>query len=74
MKRKMLSIAVFAVVFVAAYLVMSFCIGGMRIKLEAEPMVYFAESIMHMAFFKGIVSLIAALIAGVIVLAVCKKD
>ncbi len=72
MKRKMLSIAVFAVVFVAAYLVMCFCIGGMRIKLEAEPMVYFVESLRHMAFFKTIVSIVPATIAAVVVLFVKK--
>ena len=72
MKRKALSIMLFAVVFIAAYLVMSFCIGGMRIKLEAAPMVYFVESLRHMAFFKTIVSAIPAAIAAVVVLFVKK--
>ena len=74
MKRKHLAAILFVAVFIGAYLFICFMIPGMRIKLDAEPMVYFVESIMHMVFFKSIVSLIAALIAGVIPLMICKKD
>jgi len=37
------------------------------IKLDAEPMVFFFESLGHMALFKGAVSLAVGLIAGAIV-------
>ncbi len=43
---------------------MCYLIPGMRIKLAAEPMEYFAESIKHMALFKSTVSLLLAVIAG----------
>jgi len=38
----------------------------MRIKLEAEPMEYFVESIKHMAFIKSAVSLVVALFAAML--------
>ena len=70
--KKMIFAVVFAVVFVAAYLALCFAIPAFRIKLDAAPMVYFVESITHMAFFKALVSFIAAMIAGVIALMVRK--
>ncbi|MBQ2667959.1 MAG: hypothetical protein IJF56_04955 [Clostridia bacterium] len=73
MKRKVLSLVLFLIVFVSAYLVICFAIPGMRIKLEAEPVVYFLESIRHMALIKTAVSLAAALIIGAIPLLFCKK-
>ena len=64
---KKVSIALlFVIVFVATYLVICFAIPGMRIKLEAEPIEYFLESIRHMAFVKTAASLVAALIVGTI--------
>ena len=73
MKKKTVSVVLFLTVFVATYLVICFAIPGMRIKLEAEPVEYFFKSITHMVFFKAIISLVVALIFGVIPLFLGKK-
>lgn len=64
MKKIWLSLILSLVIFAGAYLTMCYLIPGMRIKLAAEPMEYFAESIKHMALFKSTVSLLLAVIAG----------
>ena len=51
MNKKALSAILFLITFVAAYLFICFGIPGMRIKLEAEPMELFIESIKHMMLF-----------------------
>ena len=66
MKKVSIALLLFVIVFVATYLVICFAIPGMRIKLEAEPIEYFLESIRHMAFVKTAASLVAALIVGTI--------
>lgn len=66
MKKASIALLLFVIVFVATYLVICFAIPGMRIKLEAEPMEYFLESIRHMAFLKTAASFVAALIVGAI--------
>ena len=66
MKKAPIALFLFAVVFMATYLIICFAIPGMRIKLEAEPIEYFLESIRHMAFVKTAASLVAALIVGTI--------
>ena len=73
MKKKMLSLALFLIAFIAAYLIVCFAIPGMRIKLEATPMEYFFKSLTHMVFFKTIVSLAVALIFGAIPLIFWRK-
>lgn len=73
MKKKMLSLSLFLIAFIATYLIICFAIPGMRIKLEAAPMEYFFKSIVHMAFFKTVVSLAVALIFGAIPLILWKK-
>ena len=73
MKRKMLSLSLFFITFIAAYLIVCFAIPGLRIKLEAAPMEYFLKSIAHMALFKTAVSLAIALIFGAIPLLFWKK-
>ena len=73
MKKKIISLALFLITFIAVYLVICFAIPGMRIKLEAAPMEYFFKSVTHMAFFKTMVSLAAALILGVIPFVFGKK-
>ena len=60
MNKKGLSAVLFLITFVAAYLFICFGIPGMRIKLEAEPMELFMESITHMALLKSVISLAAA--------------
>ena len=66
MKKILISLAIFLITFIATYLIICFAIPGMRIKLEAEPIEYFLESIRHMAFVKTAASLVAALIVGTI--------
>ena len=44
MKRKMCSLILAIVTFIAVYMIMSFAIPGFRIKLEAEPAVVFVET------------------------------
>ena len=64
MKKQTAAIALFLTAFIAAYLAICFAAPGMRIKLEAEPMEYFIESIQHMMFMKSLISLFPALIFG----------
>ena len=66
MKKASIALILFAVVFVATYLVICFAIPGMRIKLDAAPAEYFLASIRHMPFVKTAASLVAALIVGTI--------
>ena len=73
MKKKTLSAVLFVVVFIAVYLILCFGIPGLRIKLEAEPIEIFRESISHMVFFKAIVSLIAAALAAAVPFLLWKK-
>ena len=48
--KKILSIILFIVGFIVTYLIMCYCIPGLRIKLAAEPMEYFIESIKYPVF------------------------
>lgn len=73
MKKKIISLVLFLIAFIATYLIICFAIPGMRIKLEAETVEYFFKSIIHMAFFKTMVSFVVALIFGAISLAFVKK-
>ena len=61
---KILSIILFIVGFIATYLIMCYCIPGLRIKLAAEPIEYFIESIKYATIFKAVIScIIGALLA-----------
>lgn len=73
MKRIIISAAVFAIGFIATYLIMSFGIGGLMIKLDAAPVEYFFASLAHLSFFKCLISIPVGLIAGVITLISLKK-
>ena len=66
MNKKALSAILFLITFVAAYLFICFGIPGMRIKLEAEPMELFIESIKHMMFLKSMISLVVASVVGAV--------
>ena len=55
MKNGVLSIVLFIVSFVVVYLIMCY-LPSMRIKLAAEPMEYFVESIKHNMSFKLLIS------------------
>lgn len=73
MKKKSLSAILFLITFIATYLLICFGIPGMRIKLEAEPMELFIESIKHMMFFKLMISLIVASVVGAVPFLLWKK-
>lgn len=74
MNKKALSAILFLITFVAVYLFICFGIPGMRIKLEAEPMELFIESIKHMMLFKSMISLAIAAVIGAIPLFSRKKN
>ena len=73
MKRKMFSLILAIVTFVAVYMIMSFAIPGFRIKLEAEPAVVFVETLKILWPFKVAVSLIAAVLVGGLPLVLGKR-
>ena len=60
MNKKGLSSILFLITFVATYLFVCFGIPGMRIKLDAEPIELFIESIKHMMLFKTMISFVVA--------------
>ena len=73
MKRKMCSLILAIVTFIAVYMIMSFAIPGFRIKLEAEPAVVFVETLKILWPFKVAVSLIAAVLVGGLPLVLRKR-
>lgn len=73
MNKKGLSAILFLITFVVAYLFICFGIPGMRIKLEAEPVVLFIESIKHMMLFKSMISLVVASVVGAVPFLIWKK-
>ena len=73
MKKKGLSVILFLISFVATYLFVCFGIPGMRIKLDAEPIELFIESIKHMMLFKTMISLIVASVVGAVPFLLWKK-
>lgn len=66
MNKKGLSAILFLITFVATYLFVCFVIPGMRIKLDAEPIELFIESIKHMMLFKTMISLVVASVVGAV--------
>ena len=66
MKKTLFSVALFLLVFAAAYLVLCYLVPGLRIKLAAPPMEYSFASITHMFFFKALLSSLIAVIAAAI--------
>ena len=73
MKKKGLSVILFLISFVATYLFVCFGIPGMRIKLDAEPIELFIESIKHMMLFKTMISLVVASVVGAVPFLLRKK-
>ena len=73
MKRKICSLILAIVTFIAVYMIMSFAIPGFRIKLEAEPAVVFVETLKILWPFKVAVSLIAAVLVGGLPLVLGKR-
>lgn len=68
MKKAILPIILFFAVFVLVYLSLCFLIPGFRIKLAAEPMVYFVESLQHMALIKCAAAALSGILATVALL------
>ena len=73
MNKKGLSVILFLITFVATYLFVCFGIPGMRIKLDAEPIELFIESIRYMMLFKTMISLVVASVVGVVPFLLRKK-
>ena len=73
MNKKGLSAILFLITFVATYLFVCFGIPGMRIKLDAEPIELFIESIKHMTLFKTMISLVVASVVGAVPFLLRKK-
>ena len=73
MNKKGLSSILFLISFVATYLFVCFGIPGMRIKLDAEPIELFIESIKHMILFKTMISLVVASVVGAVPFLLRKK-
>lgn len=73
MKRKTLSAILVIVVFITVYLIMSLAVPSFRVKLEAAPAVVFWENLKIIWPFKAAVSLIAAVLIGILPLVIGKK-
>lgn len=66
MKKKLLSVILFIIAFAGTYTVMCYCIPELRLKLAADPMTYFAESIKYAAGFKIVMSCAVGTIVAMI--------
>lgn len=64
--KKAWSIILFVIGFIATYLFMCYCIPGLRIKLAANSMKYFMESIKYAALFKIVISCIVGIVLSFI--------
>ncbi len=74
MKKMMVSAAIFIVVFVISYIGLCYFVPGLRIKMAADAVTYFRESICHTIFLKSIIScVIGAMFAGSFFLVVQRK-
>ena len=73
MNKKGLSSILFLITFVATYLFVCFGIPGMRVKLDAEPIELFIESIKHMMLFKTMISFVVASVVGAVPFLLRKK-
>jgi len=69
----MKKVIIFITVFILVCLGMCYLVPGLRIKLDAEPVVYFIESIKNMMLIKSIVSFFVALIATVFAVNIKKR-
>ena len=58
MKRIMISVAIFIVVFIVSYVGLCYLVPGLRIKLAADAVTYFKENIRHIIFLKSVISLV----------------
>ncbi len=58
MKRIVISAVIFIAVFVVSYVGLCYLVPGLRIKLAADAVTYFKESIRHMIFLKSVISFV----------------
>ena len=72
--KKIITIALFVLGFIETYLIMSFYIPSLRLKLIAPPLEFFLKSLASTWLFKFIISIIVGLIiSGIYVLLIKKK-
>ena len=57
MKTLMVAVAIVLVVRIVSYVGLCYLVPGLRIKLAADAVTYFKESIRHMIFLKSVISL-----------------
>lgn len=74
MKEFKLSIPVFFITFLVTYMVLCFLVPSLRLKLHAEPIVYFVKSIHHMSLLKMGISVVAGVTVGAVPIYQCKKQ
>jgi hypothetical protein len=74
MKKSILSVGLFVIVFIVSYIGLCYFVPGLRIKLAADAMTYFVESISHMILFKGILSLVIGFVFASIPFLVSKHS
>ena len=63
MKKVIFPIILFVIIFAVTYFILCY-LPSMRIKLDADPMTYFIESIQTMVLFKTIISVIVSTLIG----------
>ena len=74
MKRIIVSAAIFIGAFVISYIGLCYFVPGLRIKLAADAVTYFKESIRHMVFLKSVISfVIGSMLAGLFFLVSKRK-
>ena len=72
--KKIITIALLVLVFIETYLIMSFYIPSLRLKLIAPPLEFFLKSLASTWLFKFIISVVVGLIIGGIHVLLVKKN
>lgn len=73
MKRNLLSVLLFVITFTVIYICLCYCIPEWRIKLVAEPHIYFFESLKHLLPIKAGISFVIGITASVIPIFIRKR-
>lgn len=74
MKKTILSSLIFLMACVISYIGLCYLVPGLRIKLAADTVTYFIESMHHMIFLKSIISFaIGSICASISFLAAKRK-
>ena len=66
MKKRLLPLAIAALFFILTYLSLCYLIPDLRIKLAADPLTYFLQSVRHMLPFKTFLSLLVGITAAIL--------